>query len=292
MAEIVSIMAMAHAPGVTGWLENCPVEDQAAIKAGYVELGDAMRATRPDVIIGVANDHLLNLPLIDPPDWRVDCAAHWCGPAEFFKSWLKQPGYEIDGRPDVANVIHDVASNAGFKIDKGESLLFDDNWSVPLWYLGYDVPIVPIHMNCISPPMPAPLTCINFGRTLRDIVQNDLPKDLRVGLIATGGLSHEPGGARYFTMDSTFDQWFLDLMEESDPDRVLKEATIERMEDAGGGGTTELLAWMVVMAAANGAKSRKVFYVGSDEMRCGIGASIWNIDGLSLPKTPSLIETT
>ena len=120
---------------------------------------------------------------------------------------------------------------------------------------------------------------MHFGRTLRDIVQHDLPKDLRVGLIATGGLSHEPGGPRYFTMDSTFDQWFLDLMEESDPDRVLKEATIERMEDAGGGGTTELLAWMVVMAAAGGAKSRKVFYVGSDEMRCGVGATIWNIDG-------------
>ena len=39
MAEFVSIMAMAHAPGVTGWLEACPAADQEAIRAGYEALG-------------------------------------------------------------------------------------------------------------------------------------------------------------------------------------------------------------------------------------------------------------
>lgn len=276
MAEFATIMAMAHAPGVTGWLENCPEADQKAIEAGYTALGDAMRAARPDVIVGVANDHLLNLPLKDPPDWRIDRAAQWSGPAEFFKAWLKQPGYTVSGRPDVADAIFAGAKERGFRIDQGEGLLFDDNWSVPLWYLGYDVPIVPIHMNCINPPMPAPETCIAFGRELRRIVREDLPSDLRVALIATGGLSHEPGGPKYFTMDPTFDKWFLDLMDESNPDRVVAEATIERMNDVGGGGTTELLAWMVAMAAAGGTGGREVFYVASSEMRCGIGGTIWD----------------
>jgi hypothetical protein len=125
--------------------------------------------------------------------------------------------------------------------------------------------------------VPEPGICIKLGRMLRRIVLEGLPRDLRVALIATGGLSHEPGGPRYFTMDAAFDEWFLKLMEESDPERVVREATIERMNESGGGGTTELLAWMVAMAAAGGAKSRKVFYVTSKEMRCGIGASIWNI---------------
>lgn len=276
MAEFVSIMAMAHAPGVTGWIENCPKEDQETIQAGYSELGARMKAAKPDVIIGVANDHLLNLPLIDPPHWRVDAAKHWTGPAEFFKSWLKQPGYEVDGRPDVANIIHEQAVKSDFKLDKGEGLLFDDNWSVPLWYLGYDVPIVPIHMNCINPPMPEPAECIRFGQELRRIVREELPDGLRVALIATGGLSHEPGGPRYFIMDPTFDNWFLDLMSESDADRVIKDATIEKMNEAGGGGTTELLAWMVAMAAAGGAGAEKIFYVASNEMRCGVGASVWS----------------
>jgi hypothetical protein len=106
-------------------------------------------------------------------------------------------------------------------------------------------------------------------------VREVLPADLRVGLIATGGLSHEPGGPRYFTLDPAFDRWFLDLMEESDETRVVREATVERMNAAGGGGTTELLAWMVAMAAAGGTRGRATFYVGSKEMRCGIGAAVW-----------------
>jgi protocatechuate 4,5-dioxygenase beta chain len=188
---------------------------------------------------------------------------------------LKQPGYHVKGRPEIAHKLADALMATGHNVDKGENLLFDDNWSVPLWYLGYDVPILPIHMNCINPPTPEPEDCIAFGRELRRIVRDVLPEDLRVGLIATGGLSHEPGGPRYFTMDPTFDNWFLDLMEEGNADRVVKEATIERMNAAGGGGTTELLAWMVALAAAGETSGKKAFYVSSNEMRCGIGASVW-----------------
>jgi hypothetical protein len=146
---------------------------------------------------------------------------------------------------------------------------------VPLWYLGYDVPLVPIHMNCINPPVPTPEDCVHFGKVLRRVVRELLPATMRVALIGTGGLSHEPGGPRYFTLDENFDRWFLDLMAESDEARVVKEATVERMNEAGGGGTTELLAWMVAMAAAGGAPGRSTFYVGSKEMRCGIGATVW-----------------
>ncbi len=275
MAEFVSIMGMAHAPGITGWIDSCPPADQQAIKAGYEELGAIMRAARPDVIIGVGNDHLLNLPLKNPPHWRVDVAKEWDGPAEFFKAWLKQPGYHVKGRPDVAEAIIAGAARENFKLDRGEGLLFDDNWSVPLWYLGYDVPIVPIHMNCINPPTPEPAECVRFGKALRRIIREDLPAGLRVGLMATGGLSHEPGGPRYFIMDENFDRWFLEIMAESDEARVLRDLTLERMNEAGGGGTTELLAWMVAMAAAGGTPGRSTFYVASREMRCGIGATVW-----------------
>jgi hypothetical protein len=133
---------------------------------------------------------------------------------------------------------------------------------VPLWYLGYDVPLVPIHMNCINPPVPTPEDCVHFGKVLRRVVRELLPATMRVALIGTGGLSHEPGGPRYFTLDENFDRWFLDLMAESDEGRVVKEATVERMNEAGGGGTTELLAWMVAMAAAGGAPGRSTFYNG------------------------------
>ena len=275
MAQFVSIMGMAHAPGITGWIDSSPEHERKAIEAGYDELGHMMDKARPDLMIGVANDHMLNLPLKHPPHFCVGTAEEWHGPAEFFKAWLKQPGYDVPGDAAVADTIYREAKAAGVNIDARSDLLFDDNWSVPLWYLGYDVPLVPIHMNCVNPPVPSPEECVHFGKVLRRVVRDVLPANMRVALIGTGGLSHEPGGPRYFTLDEKFDRWFLDLMAESNEARVVKEATVERMNEAGGGGTTELLAWMVAMAAAGGTPGRSTFYVGSKEMRCGIGATVW-----------------
>lgn len=277
MAQIVSVMALAHAPGVTGWLDAAPQDEQDRIVAGYQEMGRLLRATKPDVIVGVANDHMLNLPLEDPPDFCVGTAANWNGPADFFKDWLNQSGYEVGGRPDVAQALTAAGQAAGLKLTSREDLLFDDNWSVPLYYLDpdYSIPLVPIHMNCINPPVPTPEESVKAGRTFAACLKNDLPNDLRVAFIGTGGLSHEPGGPRYFTMDEEFDAWFMDLIAEGDIDKVCREATVERMNEAGGGGTTELLSWMVAMAVAGGTPARSIFYVGSPEMRCGIGGSVW-----------------
>ena len=162
----------------------------------------------------------------------------------------------------------------------GQALLFDDNWSVPLHYLtpAHDVPLVPINMNCINLPIPGPERSYRAGQAIVRAIEEDLPDDLRVALIGTGGLSHEPGGERYFQVDETFDRWFLDLLGTGDVERILAEATIERMEAAGGGGTAELMAWLVVMAGARNKRADTVFYVPAVEMRCGIGAVTWDVD--------------
>lgn len=278
MAQIVSVMAMAHAPGVTGWLDEAPEQEQKDIVAGYREMGRMLRGTKPDVIVGVANDHMLNLPLKNPPDFCVGTAPRWQGPAEFFRDWLNQEGYEVGGKPEVAGCLARAGAAAGLNFTSRDDLLFDDNWSVPLFYLNpdYSIPLVPIHMNCINPPVPTPAESVKAGRVIAETLKNELPDDLRVAFIGTGGLSHEPGGPRYFTLDEAFDRWFMRLMEEGDLDKVCREASVERMNAAGGGGTTELLAWMVAMAVAGGTPGRSVFYVGSAEMRCGIGGTVWD----------------
>jgi protocatechuate 4,5-dioxygenase beta chain len=88
MAEIVSILALAHAPGATGWLDKAPKHEQDALIGGYEAMGEALRAARPDVIVGIANDHLLNFPMESIPDWCVGTAERWRGPAEWFRDWV------------------------------------------------------------------------------------------------------------------------------------------------------------------------------------------------------------
>lgn len=277
MAEIVSVIAVAHAPGATGWLDKAPRHEQDALLAGYARMGEALRAAKPDVIVGVANDHLLNFPMESVPDWCVGTAARWKGPAEWFRDWVNVPPYALDGHRDLARHLVRDAGRRGFNLAFSDKLEFDDNWSVPLKFFtpAYDVPLVPIHMNCVVPPLPSPERCQAFGEALAASI-GAWPERIRVAVMATGGLSHDPGGQKYFDVDEKFDRWFLELLASGDPARVVREATIEKMIGAGDGGTVELLAWLVAMGAAGGRAARTDFYVPSVALRCGMGGVNWN----------------
>jgi protocatechuate 4,5-dioxygenase beta chain len=277
VAEIVSVIALAHAPGATGWLDRAPQHEQDELLAGYGRMGEALRAAKPDVIVGVANDHLLNFPMESVPDWCVGTAARWRGPAEWFRDWVNVPPYEVAGHRDLARHVVREAGRRGFNLAFSDALEFDDNWSVPLKFLTprYDVALVPIHMNCVVPPLPAPERCHAFGQVLAEVVRA-WPEGLRVAIMATGGLSHDPGGDKYFDVDERFDRWFLELLATGDAARVVREATIERMIAAGDGGTVELLAWLVAMGAAGRRAARTDFYVPSVALRCGMGGVNWN----------------
>ncbi len=278
MAEIVSVLALAHAPGATGWLDKAPKHEQDGINQGYAELRRRLEATRPDVIVGVANDHLLNFHPGHVPDWCVGTAAQWQGPAPWFRDWINVPDYQVAGEPELARHIVRASGRKGFNLDYRDDLLFDDNWSVPLHYLtpAHDIPLVPIHMNCVLPPMPPVQRCFEFGQVLAEVVQA-WPQHLRAAIMATGGLSHDPGGPKYFGVDEAFDRWFLGLLGEGDPQQVLRECTLDKMMAAGDGGTTELLAWIVALGAVGRRKADTAFYVPSVPLRCGMGGVTWNM---------------
>jgi protocatechuate 4,5-dioxygenase beta chain len=278
MAEIVGIVATSHAPGATGWLDKCEPQVQRNLLEGFRELGRIVRGTKPDAIIGLSNDHILNLPVDNTPDFCVGTADVWRGPGDFFKDWLKIPDYQVKGHRDLARTLVNQADRRGIKFAYSDTLQFDDNFSVPLYYLtpDYDIPLVPIHMNCIMPPLPAPERCFETGRAIADIVRNHRPANERILIMATGGLAHDPGGPKYFQVNPEFDRWFIDLLGTGDCARVLGEATLERMIEAGDGGTTELLAWIAAMGAAGDRPARKIFYEAPPQLRCGMGAVVWH----------------
>lgn len=279
MAKLVATLGIAHAPGVTGWIDRAPQEQQEAVLAGYKEFHRRMQELEPDVVIGVANDHLLNFPMENVPDFCVGIGDHWQGPAPWFKDWLNVPDYQIQGHRELGRALVRDSARAGINHAFAEDLLFDDNWSVPLMFLfpQYDVRFVPMHMNCIVPPVPAASRCLEVGKQIARIVES-FPSDERVVLMATGGLSHDPGGLDYFTVHEEFDRWFMQLLEAGDLDKVRKEATFEKLLTGGDGGAGELLAWLVAMGAAaelGKPKAESVFYVPSVPMRCGMGGSYW-----------------
>jgi aromatic ring-opening dioxygenase catalytic subunit (LigB family) len=277
MGELVGVFAASHAPGLTGWSDDAEPAQRERVLAGYRALRARLEAARPTALVMIANDHLLNFPVDAAPDFAVALAAEHTGPEPWFEAWLQLAPYRVPGHPELARTIVREATRAGVQIRPVERLRFDDNFSVPLHLLtpAMQVPLVPITMNCIVPPRPSPELCYEVGGVLRRIIEERRPADERVAIVATGGLSHEPGGPRYFQVDEQWDRWFLDLLAEGSPERVLREVTLEKLEEGGAGGTSELLAWIVALGAVGRRPATVLAYEPVVQWRCGMGVVAW-----------------
>lgn len=101
------------------------------------------------------------------------------------------------------------------------------------------IPVVPIFLNTYYPPnQPSPRRCHDLGAVLRHLV-TDFPDDLRIGVMASGGLSH-------FLVNEALDQQVIDAIRRKDagaltslPPRSLNS------------GSSEIRNWICVTTAAH-----------------------------------------
>jgi aromatic ring-opening dioxygenase catalytic subunit (LigB family) len=275
MAQVVAAMAMTHSPGLTGWFDRAPEDQRRQARRALGEMRDRLRAARPDVIVLVSHDHLLNWPINNTPEYTVGIGAEHVGPADWYDEWLALEKYRIPGHPALARYLVNEGARRRLALAYLRDMQFDDGVSVPMHYLNPegDIALVPVTMNCTVPPIPTPQRAYEVGTTLREMV-HAYPGALRVAVLATGGLSHEPGGPRYFWVDEEFDRWFLDLLGKGDHETLVRECTLERMEAAGSGGTAELLAWIVALAFTTG-PAEVLAYMPAIAWRSGTGMVVW-----------------
>ena len=275
MARIVSAMALTHSPGLTGWFDRAPEDQRREARRALDEMRERLRAARPDVIVLFSNDHLLNWPINNTPEYTVGIGPDHVGPADWYDEWLALEKYRIPGHPAIARYLVNEGARRRLAFAYLRDMQFDDGVSVPMHYLNPDgaIPLVPVTMNCTVPPIPTPARAYQVGTTLREMLLA-YPGRERVAVLATGGLSHEPGGPRYFTVDEEFDRWFLDLLKQGDHAALLRECTLERMEAAGSGGTAELLAWLVALAFTSG-PAEVLAYMPAIAWRSGTGMVVW-----------------
>jgi aromatic ring-opening dioxygenase catalytic subunit (LigB family) len=276
MAEIVAAMAMTHSPGLTGWFDRASEEYQQLALNATAEMRRRLEAARPDTLVMFSNDHLLNWPINNTPEYTVGIGEQHVGPADWFDEWLGMEKYRVPGDPGLARFLVNESARRGLSLAYLREMQFDDGISVPTHYLNPDARfrLVPITMNCNVPPIPTPARAYAVGRLLGDALRA-YPAPARIAVVATGGLSHEPGGPRYFWVDEEFDRWFLELLKAGDHERLLRECTLERMEAAGSGGTAELLSWILVLGMTSG-PADVLAYMPAIAWRSGTGMAVWN----------------
>lgn len=130
----------------------------------------------------------------------------------------------------------DIAAMASIKPDQYEGHAYS---FVHRWYLdGVTVPIVPIFMNTYyDPNQPLPKRCVKLGQALRVLIRS-FPEDRRIGLMASGGLSH-------FRVEEDIDRGVLEAIKRKDV-AWLGALPPERLK----AGSSEIRSWIAVGAAA------------------------------------------
>src|SRR5499426_2023275 len=173
MARVVAAMAMTHSPGLTGWFTRASREYQELALQATAEMRRRLEAARPDVLVMFTNDHLLNWPINNMPEYTVGIGEEHVGPADWFDEWLAMEKYRVPGHPGLGRWLVNEGARRGLMLAFLREMQFDDGISVPTHYLNPDgrFRLVPVTMNCTVPPMPTPERAYQVGRTLRDVLR-------------------------------------------------------------------------------------------------------------------------
>ena len=131
---------------------------------------------------------------------------------------------------------YDVSALAGLAPGQYEGHAYS---FVHRWYLaGSGLPVVPVFLNTYNPPnVPLPRRCVTLGCALRELIAA-YPHDLRVGVMASGGLSH-------FVVDEPMDRAILESLHRKDQQAL---ATLDPLRLKAG--SSEIRNWLVVAGAA------------------------------------------
>jgi hypothetical protein len=130
-------------------------------------------------------------------------------------------------------------------------------------YMGeHAIPMVPVFLNTYYPPnQPSPRRCFELGLAIRDLVQN-FPEDIRVGILASGGLSH-------FLVNEELDGRVIEAIRNQD-DNALVSLPPKLLQS----GSSEIRNWICVAAAAKDLVLDWISYVPAYRSRAMTGVGL------------------
>lgn len=127
---------------------------------------------------------------------------------------------------------------------------------------GLDIPVVPVFLNTYYPPnQPTPRRCYRLGRAIRDAVRS-FPGDARVGVVASGGLSH-------FTVDEELDGQVISALRAQD-----EEAMAALPRNKLNAGSSEIRNWICMAGAIEGLKLDQLAYYPAYRTPAGTGTGL------------------
>ena len=124
------------------------------------------------------------------------------------------------------------------------------------------IPIVPVMLNTYYPPnRPGPTRCFDLGIAIRKLI-DDFPDDLRVGIMASGGLSH-------FLVNEELDREVIEALRRKDH-TALKALPAHKLLS----GSSEIRNWIALAAAVKDLELDWLSYVPGYRSRALTGVGL------------------
>lgn len=250
MARIIAGVTSSHVPAIGAAIDNGKMNEPywRRVFSGFEKSKEWMAKTKPDVVIGVYNDHASAFSVEVIPTFALGCAAEF-PPAD--EGWGPRPVPVVKGHPELASHIAQSVILDEFDLTIINKMEVDHGLTVPMNLVfgspkEWPCPVIPLAVNVVMFPPPTGHRCFMLGRAIRKAVES-YPEDLRVVIMGTGGMSHQISGPRAGLINSKFDKAFLDNLSKN-PKKLARMPHIQYMREAGAEGI-EMVMWLIMRGA-------------------------------------------
>ena len=284
MATIIGGVAASHTPTIGFAYDTHKQDDDAwgPIFRSFEPVQEWFRRERPDAIVYVFNDHVTSFFFDHYSAFALGIGEQYAPADEGGGARALPP---IKGNPALAHHIGSSLVTDEFDLSFFQDKPLDHGFFSPMSVLldhdagGWPTTIVPLQVGVLQFPIPSAARCFKLGKALRRAIES-YPEDLRVAVVATGGLSHQVHGERAGFNDPEWDQRFLDVI--TDDPASLAEMTHAEYAARGGLEGAEVIMWLIM----RGALSERVERVHSSyylPSMTGIGTLVLQNEAAEVP---------
>ena len=266
MARIIGAVACSHTPTIGFAFDKKKQQDPvwAPIFEAFAPVQRWLVDSAPDVLFFIYNDHVSSF-------FFDHYSAFALGVGERH-AVADEGGGERDlpalaGHPALAQHIGRSLVADEFDMSFFQDRALDHGVFSPMSLLcahepAWPIPVVPLQVGVLQSPVPSARRCWRLGQALRRAIES-YPEDLKVAIVATGGLSHQVHGERAGFNNTAWDAQFLNLIE-NDPVR-LTEMTQAELATLGGMEGAEVIMWLIMRGAlsSNVHKVHQTYYLPS-----------------------------
>lgn len=258
MARILGGIGASHTPTIGFAFDHNKQQDPAwaPIFAGFEPVRLWLKQQRPDALLYIFNDHVTSF-------FFDHYSAFSLGIGDSYP--VADEGGEprrlpaMPGHPELARHVGASLMADEFDMSFFQGKPLDHGFFSPMSVLldreqeRWPTSIVPLQVGVLQFPIPSAARCFKLGQALRRAIES-YPEDIRVVIVATGGLSHQVHGERAGFNNPDWDRQFLDMI--SDDPIALTTMTQAQYAERGGFEGTEIIMWLIMRGALSASVRR------------------------------------